>query len=494
MSASIWFPGYTPQPIPYGYVPHSAEEFGAKGDGVTDDSSALQKGLDQGYVVWLQAGKTYVASNLMTRGSTSVSGLVCLGGRAKIKVPEGEGNFGIKIQNSNVLIDGVDFDGGDYGPWNNVVYDNTGTRTGISIGNSFGTGLNLNNITVQNCQISGFDYCGLYGQEIVVGYSFGKRCTLFNVNANRNNINFWASPRFEYVTATSCYGYEGFAGVIQIAGNCTWVACHFERNTENCQMSSGDNNSHGQFIGCSFNHGISYGLHAVGVQYGELFVGCAFWYAPIWLDTCTGIKITQSQIVNSAIRITAGGLNCIDDNWTQTPLVKTFEGFTFTTFRRNRTNSTDTDLSSTYGDSLLECKAVSLAYPIAFNATSPTELTLVSDLQKYNGETATFLISGGRFYVTRSGRYQIDARIIFTTLGVAEKPILTITRYTGAVAVESHTDSREYTAGQNYCCVAVNIRMNAVNGDTIALSLSTRSATGITIPNTGIMFRACSID
>ena len=494
MAASIWFPGYTPSPTVFGLVPNSAKELGCAGDGVTDDSVFLQAGLDSGKCVWLEAGKTYLAANLQNRSGTTTSGFVCFGGKATILVKPGVNTFGVKIVYSNFILDGVDIVGGNIGPYNTLVAPTPGSRNGLIIGNAFGTSTGITNISIQNSNIFGFDYSGITILELVVGYSFGKRLNLFNVNCSQNYVNYWFTPRAEYVVVSQCYGYEGYVGVLVQSGNNTFVACHFERNTENCQLTSGENNAHGQFLACSFNHAIQYGLHGLNVVYGESFVGCAFWFAPILLDTCIGVKITQGQIVNSDVTITGGGLNCIDDNWTQTPINKIFNGFTFTTFRRNRTSSTDITLDATYGDVLLECNSCSLAYPITFINTAITQLTLISSLQKYQGVTATFLINSGTFYVTRSGRYEIDARVLFNTLAAAEKPVLTITRYTGVTVVETHIDSREFTANQNNCTVAVNIRLNAANGDVIMMSLNTRTATGITIPTGGIMFRACSID
>lgn len=469
----------------------SAESLGALPDG-SDVSAQLQAGLDAGKTVVLTAGKTYVAKNL--QGVTGAA-LVCLVGRATITVPAGSGFAGISITTPNFTLDGVNFSGGNLGPYK-LVSAVAGTRSAVIVGNPFGTGNQLYDVTVQNCDIYGFDLTGVRGRETVVGFSFGKRVVFNNVNCHHNYVNWWLEERFEYSTMTNCYGYEGYAGIISIGGNNTAVACHFEENFNNCQLSAGENNAHGQFVACSFNHAAAGGLGLIGLDItnGHLFIGCAFWYSPITLIRCIGVMISKCQIANSPITINGGGLNFIDDNWMPTGVTKTFIGITFTSFRRNRTTAADTSLVPIYGDVTVCALASTFAYPIAWNATANSPLPLSFSTKKWNGEDAAFLDDGGGMYVPRTGAYQIDARIHFTVGASAEQVTLTVGLYTGATQNAALIESREFTASAVGGVVSLNTKILATHGQTLRLLLRTKTATGIVINTGGVNVLITSID
>lgn len=469
----------------------SAESLGALPDG-SDVSAQLQAGLNAGKTVVLTAGKTYVAKNLQ---SVSGAALVCLVGRANITVPAGSGFAGISITTPNFTLDGVNFSGGNLGPYK-IVSAVAGTRSAVIVGSPFGTGNQLYDVTVQNCDIYGFDYAGVRGRETVIGFSFGKRVVFNNVNCHQNYVNWWLEARFEYSTMTNCYGYEGYAGIISIGGNNTAVACHFEENFNNCQLSAGENDAHGQFVACSFNHAAAGGLGLIGsdITNGHLFIGCAFWYSPITLITCIGVMISKCQIANSPITINGGGLNFIDDNWMPTGVTKTFTGIPFTSFRRNRTTAADTSLVPSYGDVTVGASASTIAFPIAWNATVDTLLPLSFSTKRWNGEDAAFLDDGGGMYVPRTGAYQVDARLRFTVGASAEQVTLTLGLYTGGTQSATLIESREFTASAVGGVVSLNTKILATSGQTLKLLLRTKTATGITINTGGIDVLITSVD
>jgi hypothetical protein len=472
-----------------------AEDKGAVGNGITDDSAAIQSALTNNKYVLLTPGKTYLASGLE---AVAGGALICIGGRAKILVAAGANAYGMIIRQSNFILDGVDFDGGNMGPWN-VAAPTPGNRIGLSVGNGFGVGAQLQNITVQNSEIYGFDKSGLYGGEVQIGFVFGKRVTLHNVNCHHNYVNIWCTPRFEYVNATLCYGYEGFAGVIVAAGNNKFSNCSFENNYQNCQLTIGENNSHGGFSNCSFNHCAAggLGLYAFGIEYGMAFTNCFFWYAPIHLDGATGVQIRNSEIANSAITISGGGTNSIDDNYTPVPIVPTLVGFTFTTFRRNRVAASDVSLAPVYGD--LYGRATSSAwgaFPLVFStAGAPTTMKSVFATKKWHGVESAWLQSGDRLLVGISRQVQVDAFIKINIGAAAELITLTVARYNGAgTLMDSFSSSGAFVAGQAGAVVSVSTRMICQGGDAIDILLTTATATGGTVVANGYSALITSVD
>jgi hypothetical protein len=463
-----------------------AEDFKLPTD--PDDTLSIQRGLNLGAAVGLRSGKTYIAYGLQ---AVAGAALVCPYGRAYITVPAGVSRYGILINVNDFTLSGVDFAGGNLGPYKSSA-GTVGTRYGVIIGNVLGTNINLKGIKVSDCDLYGFDGAGLLGREIVVGYDFGYKCTLHNVNAYSNCVGLWFSSRFEYVTATSCYGYECYAGIIMAAGNNSIVASHFEHNFQNCQLTTDPNNAHGQFVGCSFNHsgavtGVlgGYGLYASAITAGESFTSCAFWYAPIALVNCDGIQIRNSQIVSSAVTITGGGLNSIDDNWIRDPFVPTLVGNTFTSFRRNRTNTADNSPQAYYPDLYATTtSSYAYAFPIGLNSATYFEIPLAYSPQIWVGNTGTFISSSapGRAYLPRSGLFTIDAAFTFTTNTTNQTIGLAVVRYSYAsgwtVQSESVEEVRQINlSGTAGVTIRLSITMMCVNAD--AISIQAKTSAGI---------------
>lgn len=455
----------------------SVDDFGAKGNGTDDDSVAIQNALNTAKYVLLTPGKTYLASGLQ---AVANGALMCIGGRATIKVASGSSAFGLSIKQSNFVLDGVNFDGGNLGPYN-IVSPTFGGRIGVNIGNTFGTNIQLQNISVQNCDIYGFDYAGLYGQEVQIGFVFGHRVTLHNVNCRFNYVNLWFSERFEYINATLCHGYEGYAGIIVQGGNNKLASCSFENNFENCQLTSGENNSHGGFVGCSFNHSAAggYGLNSVNAEYGMMFTGCFFWYAPIKIENSTGIQIRNSQIVASPITINGGNFNSIDDNYIRDPITPTLIGNTFTTFRRNRVDVTSTSFTPVYGDIYARATTSTYGggiYPIPVGTTG-TYVTMSPSysVKKWHGADASWMQSGTKLVIGNPARMiQVDA-FIKIDIGPSDEHItLEIARYNSLDAlVEKFPSSGWFKALTTGTCVSTSRKFLVDAGDKIDILLNT---------------------
>lgn len=460
-----------------------------------DDSLSIQRVMDLGRACLLRANKTYTAYGLQ---AVAGSALMCPNGRAKIIVPAGAGRYGLMCEVSDFTLVGIWFSGGAEGnAWNVASPTGIADRDGVVIGKAFGTGAGISNITLRNLLLTGFDHAGLFGREVQVGMSFDKRATIDNVIAYSNYVGLWYSPRFEYTTTTNSKGYRNYAGIIMQAGNNVVLASQFEENFENVQMAPGENDGHGSFVGCSLNHAVGIGLNALDIANGHVFTGCQFWFAPIQLSNCTGIRITQSQIRYSPVTVTDGGVNMIDDNWVGAGgLPRTFTGSTFTTFRRNRTTSTDNTIDEAFGDLWVSANALSVGSSFTWNATTDTAMTPTFEYLRYHGVESSFLDASGRVYIPKSMRVRINVRITFATAGAAERPVLkAVRRSFGGTVMETATQSVEAPSSRGECTLNLSTEMICNNGDSLEFTLRSLTGTGITVAAGGFrLVVASSID
>lgn len=459
------------------------EYFRQPGD--PDDTLAIQRGIDAGFTVTLLAGKTYVAANIVSKPG---AGLVCLGGRATVNVAAGAGYSGIVITDSNFVVSGINFFGGNTGPWNVATPPATDGRVGISVGNGVGTGLQIHGISMQDCDIYGFGGKGFDGREVQVGFEFGKRVTLENINCYDNYINWNYGTNFEYATTTNCYGYRGFIGVVMQGGNNSVTASHYEWNYYNCQLAAGVNDAHGQFVACSFNHAIGVGLAAANITAGHLFIACAFWYSNIQLVTSTGVMIRNCQIAGGTplIYIEGGGINCIDDNYTPNGLTKTFVGNVFTTFRNNRTTVADAAVGPKCKDITMQAATSTFGYPLAWNATADTGMGLIFTTKKYMGEDASFLSPTNDAYIPRAGFYDVTARVTFNNGAVVERAVLKMNVVRTGSTVETHMADKSAAASATDCTARLVVRLFLLAGDLVQFTLRSMTVTGFTVPAGGI--------
>lgn len=129
----------------------NVKEFGAKGDGVTDDTAAIQNAINSltngGDVIFPYTPASYLISNSLTLKNNIR--LIGLGRRPKIKSNGSITTYIINGLNcSNCIIQNLDLD-------MNKVTNTAGTTFGIYLKNS-------NNVTIQDCTIQKIEGDGIY--------------------------------------------------------------------------------------------------------------------------------------------------------------------------------------------------------------------------------------------------------------------------------------------------------------------------------------------
>jgi hypothetical protein len=136
----------------------SVKDFGAKGDGVTDDTAAFNAAIQAAYTVYIPDG-TYLVSGIITLGENR-NGNIKLEGQStqhtiiKLSTSTAKLRCNTGTTHAWVVIDNLTVDG------NNVA------TNGIVLGNTASSTINgsvdyINNVSVANCTGNGFVFYGL---------------------------------------------------------------------------------------------------------------------------------------------------------------------------------------------------------------------------------------------------------------------------------------------------------------------------------------------
>jgi hypothetical protein len=313
--------------------------YGARGDGVTDDTVAFQAAIATQKPVWVPSHGTngYLLGNLVL---TNGSGLISSGARLifnsssngwfiLLGTPDTLTNCPSCITTTNpvpnsIMIDGLELDGGS----GLNTPSSVGTRNGLWL-DCYGT-----NICVRNCYVHGFSGIGVLAQSyrpnLGVNWPNSTQddqpiAKFSNCTAEYNGIGIKIGGELidaafsgggnvydaEYMTGAGFNCAYNFIGWWQQGANCNFSSCTFARNTINVTLYNSSNNrgaAHGSFSGCSINHsagGIN-GVVATNITTGYEFTGCNFWFNGIMLTNCTGIRIIGGTVENQAAMYCAG--------------------------------------------------------------------------------------------------------------------------------------------------------------------------------------------
>lgn len=211
--------------------------------------------------------------------------------------------------------------------------DGTITNSHGILINTSGTGdSNRNRITLTNLEI-----CGFSGGAITLdgtGYNYDDSVNVVNIFAHNNNVGINIPNQSEYNKFTNCQIGRNYYGCINNGGNNMFVNCGFNGNVQGLLMdnSSGTkvNNSHGSFVGCTFNHNNSNtgkAVEIIGMESGEVFSGCQFFYGTIHLTNSNGVLLSGCNFGNSTGIYCNGGANlmvgCMQKSRAETPITLT---------------------------------------------------------------------------------------------------------------------------------------------------------------------------
>jgi hypothetical protein len=414
----------------------SVKDFGAVGDGVTDDTAAIVAALAANPNVTIPAGATCKISGITMPANSSIG---CKNGRASITLTNTE-LTAITIATNDVTVYGLNFNGGSV-----QTYQGGGTSAGAGYGITIsGAAGAVYNVTVKDCDLINFDNTAINVGTVEAATSYGKSVNFSNVRAHANRTNWFFGSNAEYCEITNCYGTLGMYGVRLGGGNNKFANSNFTNNYYNSYLENATNPQHGGFYGCSFNHAGLRSLYATGVSLGMEFVGCKFWYGSIEIVNCNGIRICNSQLASSASVLivdgTSGGINWIHDNMIFGTYTKTFTVPKLYWAR----NQLVGDYAATTKDDFVP------NYYVRQHLTTPSNLVSAAAPGTFCGLTVdegwlhgitdtTNTVGSGFFKFPESGLYQISGRFNVKPHAGAAEQLVTVTLrvVNGAVAEQS---------------------------------------------------------
>lgn len=283
------------------------EDYGAVGDGVTDDSTPIQSAVNSGKTVYF-GNKTYLVSS-----SVTVPVNAHLKGSGSLSIIKTTSNIHIfEIDSINTTFENLTFLGNDTGT----------SQVGISAeGNSTIT-LHRYGNSVINCRFYDFGGSGLYGKNVMGAGSSSHRGGFYVTNStftsNRYGIHW--DTQMEYNTVVNSTLTANTVGIYMgAAGNNSFSACNINDNTTGFQVVGGANDAHCVMDGSKLNHNTT-AININGVGFGYLFSDCMIYSNPITIVNSTRIKFLGCDISTTSITSTSNTqLQFTNNRFYQTP-------------------------------------------------------------------------------------------------------------------------------------------------------------------------------
>lgn len=250
----------------------NVKDFGAIGDGVTDDTIAINSAMaesDKGTLFFpkgiYKCGSISLTKNIIGEGKDSI--IFSNGNNKIITIATDE----LKVQ--NIIIRGS----------NNSTYAN---EIGLYIDDKY-------NIIVSNCVVENFlGNSGILNTNLMdkhIGNLF-QNCIIRN---NKKGINF--DTRGEYSICLGSTLYENEDAIVIKAGNISIVANNVSDNVNGIRIISGDNDSHGLLLSNLINHNSGYGIYIDGISNGFNIANNEFYNSNIYIKS----NLIESVLLNA---------------------------------------------------------------------------------------------------------------------------------------------------------------------------------------------------
>ena len=168
----------------------SVKDFGAVGDGVTDDTEAIQNAIDAGVNIYIPEGVYLLSDNLKVNNKTYIHGKGCL----LSSIPS-KASFAVYA--SDCKIDGIEFDGDDIFGCVAIYCEGDG-------------------LSVTNCNVHNFEAAGLQFADIgtIKGF-FVKNCYIHH-NTGRG---FYSYGQSEYGLIEGNTFWQNNIAIESLSGN-----------------------------------------------------------------------------------------------------------------------------------------------------------------------------------------------------------------------------------------------------------------------------------
>lgn len=203
------------------------------------------------------------------------------------KTVMGSGQLGKLTTTLNATI--YSFGADDIGSQDVCVQGNStgGAQNGFGISNR--SKFRLINPTCFNCGGAGIYATQTLGTQFWGGRIVGAECY-------GNLIGIQCDVRAEYVQVIGGKFCENTTGIWDTGGNCTYIGCDVNHNTDGFRIETGVNDSHGCAIGCKVNHNTQYEIRVNGIANGFVFSGCHIFEHDLWLKNCFGVQFVDCEL------------------------------------------------------------------------------------------------------------------------------------------------------------------------------------------------------
>lgn len=282
------------------------EQYGAVGDGVTNDRDAIQSAINSGKGVFL-GSKTYLISDSILLPSNSK--LFGMGAKSIIKTNRNKPALvigGDNIQLSTFWLQGSGAD--------------STLNNGIQVRGTLDE--KTDNI-IDGLFISGFGNAGIYAVDNPSSV-YAANLIVTNTVSSNNEFGFWNAVRAEYTVYSNCVANGNRIGWRNAGGNNSWVGGQLNNNEVGLYLEGGDNNAHSVITGATLNHNTSYSVQGSFVTDGYLISSCMLYFGNILLENSDGIKFSNSEFSTPNFIVGGGSVELISNKF-KTTTVFTFD-------------------------------------------------------------------------------------------------------------------------------------------------------------------------
>lgn len=299
----------TAKPIQY-KVMANVKDYGAKGDGATNDLAAFTAALASGYPVIVPFGKYYVSSTITVATGKIIQGF----GDSSIIYVNGD-YPAITIGGNNTNVSGLKIMGNGRGTVTNYATTRP-LQDGIYIYtlNDGKQGNRITNVT--------FDSLGNSGINYVYNYRAGREygLSVSNVYSFKCFIGFKAGETAEFATWTNVAADSCQYGAWIQGGNNILNGGNLSNNRTNLYLKKGTNDGHASITGFMLNHALDKSVWADSLGSGYTISNSMLYYGDIYVTNSTGIKFNNCDIRPGTVTYINSTL-CTFENtyWVNTP-------------------------------------------------------------------------------------------------------------------------------------------------------------------------------
>lgn len=253
------------------------EDYGAVGDGSTNDATAIQSAISSGFPVYFSQKNYRITTALTVPSNTRL-----IGSGAGSIISVTTNITCLALQGNQISISGLTFQGND----------GNSSQIGISIIGNGAFTLERWGITVTDCRAfdmgTGFYTNNIVGSGGATNHQGGVQFS--NCIASSCVLQgFFMDARGEYNSMSNCNAYTCGTGVRFIGGNNTYTGGQITDCTTGLIIAAGTNDGHGVISGVKINHNTT-NVNISGLTNGFTISNCEFFSGNITVGTSVGVR------------------------------------------------------------------------------------------------------------------------------------------------------------------------------------------------------------